>query len=259
MKSILLYRLFTPLFALFMTTSHSLQAEDKAAPEVSRPKVIFFDVNETLLDMKKVQDSVAEALDGKRELLSLWFSTMLHYSLVDTTTERYHGFADIGVAALQMVAKTNDIELSEEAAREAIVTPLRSLPAHPDVKEGLRSLKEQGFRIISFTNSSNKGVQTQFENAGLIELFDERLSVEDKKVYKPALASYRWAMEKVGVIPEDCMMVAAHGWDIAGIKASGMSGVFVTRPGKTTYPLAIAADKEVATITELAEWTKTLK
>ena len=55
------------------------------------------------------------------------------------------------------------------------------------------------------------------------------------------------------------MMVAAHGWDIAGIKAAGMSGVFVTRLGKTTYPLALAADKEVATITELAEWTKTLK
>ena len=54
-------------------------------------------------------------------------------------------------------------------------------------------------------------------------------------------------------------MVAAHGWDIAGIKASGMSGVFVTRPGKTTYPLAIPADKNVATITELAEWTKTLR
>ena len=188
--------LLAPLFALLTVMSSPLLAEDNPASEVSRPKVIFFDVNETLLDMKNVQDSVASVLDGKKELIPLWFSTMLHYSLVDTTTERYHGFAEIGVAALMMVAKNNDIELSKEAAQKAIVTPLRSLPAHPDVKEGLQSLKDQGFRLISFTNSSNKGVKTQFENAGLIEFFDERLSVEDEEIYKPALASYRWAMEK---------------------------------------------------------------
>ncbi|GHC67673.1 haloacid dehalogenase type II [Roseibacillus persicicus] len=227
--------------------------------EPTRPKVIFFDVNETLLDLETMRESVGKALGGKDELLPLWFSTMLHYSLVDTVTERYHHFGDIGVAALMMVAKNNDIELTEEEAREAIVTPLRSLPAHPDVKEGLKSIKEQGFRIISFTNSSNKGVKTQFENAGLIEFFDERLSIEDEKIYKPALASYEWALKQAGVKPEEAMMVAAHGWDIAGVKAAGMTGVFVTRPGKTTYPLAIPADKEVATITELAEWLKTLK
>ena len=237
----------------------SLSANDDTAAKIQRPKVIFFDVNETLLDLEQMRESVGKALDGKEELLPLWFSTMLHHSLVDTVTERYHGFGEIGVAALMMVAETNGIELSEEDAREAIVPPLRSLPAHPDVKEGLQSLKDQGFRLISFTNSSNKGVETQFENAGLIEFFEARYSVEDQKIYKPALASYRWAMEKAGVTPEESMMVAAHGWDIAGIKAAGMTGVFVTRPGKTTYPLAIPVDKKVATITELAEWLKTVE
>ena len=229
------------------------------AKPIKRPKVIFFDVNETLLDLAPLKKSVGEALNGKEDLLPLWFSTMLHYSLVDTVTERYHNFGEIGVAALIMVAETNGIKLTEEQAREAIIPKLRSLPPHPDVVQGLQSLKDQGFRLISFTNSSNKGVKTQFENAGLIEFFDERYSVEDEKVYKPALCSYQWAMMKAGVIPEESMMVAAHGWDIAGIKAAGMTGVFVTRKGKTTYPLAVKEDKQVATITELAEWLKTLE
>ncbi|WP_411825584.1 haloacid dehalogenase type II [Luteolibacter sp. AS25] len=253
-----------PITKLLLATALLLsptiaRADDEMATEVTRPKVIFFDVNETLLDLGQMRESVGKALDGREELLPLWFSTMLHYSLVDTVTGRYHGFADIGVAALMMTAETNGIELTEEAAREAIVTPLRSLPPHPDVKEGLQSLKDQGFRLISFTNSSNKGVKTQFENAGLIEFFEARLSVEDEKVYKPALASYEWALKQANVKPEEAMMVAAHGWDIAGVKAAGMTGVFVTRPGKALYPLAIPADKKVATITELAEWTKTLK
>ena len=241
-----------------MTATHS-SAEEQATKEVARPKVIFFDVNETLLDLGQMRESVSKALDGREELLPIWFSTMLHYSLVDTVTGRYHGFAEIGVAALMMTAQNNDIELTEEAAREAIVVPLRSLPAHPDVKEGLQSLKDQGYRLISFTNSSNEGVKTQFESAGLIEFFEDRYSVEDQKIYKPDLKSYEWALKKANVKAEDAMMVAAHGWDIAGIKAAGMTGVFVTRPGKALYPLAIPVDKQVATITELAEWAKTLK
>ncbi|MGZ0655924.1 haloacid dehalogenase type II [Coraliomargarita sp. W4R72] len=256
MKFLLPYK--QALAALLLITV-ALPLEVHGQSEVSRPKVIFFDVNETLLDLESMRESVGDALNGQNELLPLWFSTMLHYSLVDTTTQRYHNFGDIGVAALMMVAHNNDIELTEEAARKAIVTPLRSLPPHPDVKAGLQSLKDQGFRLISFTNSSNKGVQTQFENAGLMEFFEERLSIEDIQTYKPALASYEWALEQAGVEADEAMMVAAHGWDIAGVKAAGMTGVFVTRPGKNTYPLAIPADKEVGSITELAVWIQTLK
>src|SRR5579871_3279762 len=64
-----------------------------------RPKVIFFDVNETLLDLKSMQDSVGAALGGRKDLLPLWFLTMLHSSLVDTSTGKYHDFATIGTAA----------------------------------------------------------------------------------------------------------------------------------------------------------------
>lgn len=256
MKLLLPYK--QALAAVLLLTAF-LPVVGHSQSELTRPKVIFFDVNETLLDLESMRESVGQALNGQNELLPLWFSTMLHYSLVDTTTQRYHNFGDIGVAALMMVAHNNDIELTEAEARKAIVTPLRSLPPHPDVKAGLQSLKDQGFRLISFTNSSNKGVQTQFENAGLMEFFEERYSIEDIQIYKPALASYEWALERAGVEADEAMMVAAHGWDIAGVKAAGMTGVFVTRPGKSTYPLAIPADKEVASITELAAWLKTME
>ena len=100
------------------------------SPTITEPKVILFDVNETLLDLKGLQASVGKALGGREDLLPLWFSTMLHHSLVDSATERYHNFGDIGVAALMMVAQNNGVELSEADARNAIVTPLRSLPKH---------------------------------------------------------------------------------------------------------------------------------
>lgn len=235
------------------SSSAPFAAAQSSESSLPTPKVIFFDVNETLLDLEDLRSSVAEALDGRDDLLGLWFSTMLHHSLVDTATERFHTFGEIGVSALLMVAESKGIELTEEEARKAIVTPLRSLPPHPDVKKGLARIKATGITLASLTNSSNRGVQTQFENAELTEYFERRLSVEDIKVYKPDLRSYRWALEQMGVKPEEAMLVAAHGWDIAGAKAAGMQAAFITRPGKTLYPLAIKPDYIVSDLFELAE------
>ena len=152
-------------------------------------------------------------------MLPLWFSTMLHHSLVDSATKRYHDFGTIGVAALMMVAESNGIAMTEQAARQAIVTPLRSLPPHPDVKAGLQALKDAGFTLVSLTNSSRKGVATQFKNAGLTHFFERQLSVEDIRLYKPNLGAFEWALEQMGIQPEEGMLVAAHGWDVAALPA----------------------------------------
>ena len=217
-----------------------------------RPKVIFFDVNETLLDLEAMRTSVAGALDGQQQLLPLWFSTMLHHSLVTTVSGDYQDFGDIGVAALQMVAKNQGIELSKQQAKQAIVPALLSLPAHADVKPGLQRLKDNGFTLVSLTNSSNYGVKTQFEHAGLTTYFSQRLSIEDLKIYKPDLRAYQWALKKLNVAPEQALMVAAHGWDVAGAKAAGMQTAFIARPGKQLYPLAPAPDYVVNSVEELA-------
>jgi len=181
---------------------------------------------------------------------------MLHHSLVTTVTGDYQDFGKIGVAALMMVAQNNNIDITEEQAVTAIKTPLLSLPAHPDVKAGLTALKAQGFKIVSLTNSSNKGVETQFKNAGLTDYFDKRMSIEDIKVYKPDLRSYAWALEQLNVKPEEALMVAAHGWDIAGAKAAGLQAAFVARPGKALYPLAQKPDYIVKDLSELVEILK---
>ncbi len=221
-----------------------------------RPKVIIFDVNETLLDLGTMRNSVGQVLNGQPELTTLWFSTMLHHSLVTTVTGDYQDFGKIGVAALMMVAQNNHITITEEQAITAIKTPLLSLPPHPDVKEGLIALNALGFQIVSLTNSSNQAVETQFMNAGLTTYFDKRMSIEDIGVYKPDLRSYRWALLQLNVEPEEALMVAAHGWDIAGAEAAGLQTAFVARPGKALYPLATQPDYIVNNLTELVELLK---
>ena len=217
-----------------------------------RPGLLFFDVNETLLDLTPLQKSVTAALGGNEDLVELWFTTMLQYSLVETVGGTYRKFGEIGAAAMTMVAKNHGVSLTSEQAKKAI-EPITSLPAHPDVKPALKSLKEAGFRMATLTNSPQEGVDAQMENAGLTEFFEKRLSVGSIKTYKPDLRTYKWAAKEMGVGLEDCMLVAAHGWDIAGALQAGMRGAFLARPGKSLYPLAMKPEISAADLEKAAE------
>ena len=203
-----------------------------------KPKVLFFDVNETLLDLTKMKKQVGDALGGKDELLPLWFTTMLQYSLVTSASGDYKPFGHIGAAALQMVAANNGITISEENAREVIGNAMQNLPPHPEVKEALLQLKQAGYKLVAFTNSSTEGLKNQFENAGLTDYFDEQLSVEETGKFKPFTETYLWGATKMNVKPAECMLIAAHGWDVYGAMNAGLRAAFVARPGQQLFPLA---------------------
>jgi 2-haloacid dehalogenase len=202
-----------------------------------RPKMLFFDVNETLLDLSAMKVVVGDALGSRPDLLSLWFTTMLQHSLVVTVTDQYHHFGEVGVAALLMVARNHGVNLSPEEAHRT-VSSIMSLPAHPDVRPALEELKSEGFRMVTLTNSSQAAVDAQMQNAHLTDLFEKRLSVEEVQLFKPHSHVYKWAARKMGLAPEECMLVAAHGWDVAGAIWSGWRAAFISRPGAQLFPLA---------------------
>jgi 2-haloacid dehalogenase len=224
---------------------------------MAMPKVILFDVNETLLDLAALKGSIGKALDGRPELMQLWFTTMLQYSLVTTVADRYSDFGEIGAACLRMLAKNNGIALDEGAAREA-VSPIRSLPPHSDVVPALERLREERYQLATLTNSSKAAVADQLKNAGLTGFFDLSLSVEEIGLYKPHTHVYRWAARRVGVDVSECLLVAAHGWDVAGAKWAGMRTAFVSRPGQQMFPLAPAPDISIRTLRELGDRLATL-
>jgi 2-haloacid dehalogenase len=219
---------------------------------MKRPKLLFFDVNETLLDLSAMKTSVAQALDGRADLLPLWFTTMLQYSLVATVGDNYDDFGEIGAAAMIMVARNCGVTLSQEAARKAML-PIRSLPPHPDVRPALDQLKQAGLRMVTLTNSSQAGVDAQIKNAELMDIFEARLSIEDVQMFKPHRHAYKWAARKMGSHPEECMLVAAHGWDIAGALWAGWRAAFLSRPGAQLYPLAPAPEIAEPDLAEAAK------
>ncbi|MGP2484489.1 haloacid dehalogenase type II [Pantoea eucalypti] len=217
---------------------------------------LFFDVNETLLDTTELNRVVAQRLGDRPERAEAWFTSLLHHSLVESVTGSWHNFGDIAEAVLQMTATRYGITLPADATPLADI--IAAMPAHPDVAAGLSALQQQGFTLVALTNSSAALAEKQLSSAGLARLFTRILSVEQVQVYKPDLKVYQWAMQEMDQPASQCMMVAAHGWDVGGAKRAGMKTAFVTRKGQALYPLAPAPDLIVSDIGTLAAKLKPL-
>lgn len=220
---------------------------------MNSPKVIYFDVNETLLDMSSVKTVIAAKLAGDESLVPIWFSTLLHHSLVDCATGQFHSFTDIGAAALVMVAKSHGIEINIDDAKMDIANAMALVFSHPDVSEALDRLQYTDIRLVALSNSPLKGLKQQLTNSGIINYFNKVLSVETIRTYKPFPAVYHWALKEMGISAAHGMMVAAHGWDLSGAKAVGMQTTFVERKGKCPYPLGLPVDNTVTDMRALVD------
>ena len=198
-------------------------------------RVLVFDVNETLLDLR-VLDSTFERAFGDAAVRRHWFGLVLRNAMTLTITGDYEDFIAVGAASLDMVAVQHGVTLSE-ADRHTIQETMGNLPPHDDVLVNLERLREAGFRMAALTNSPRDAAVRQLSDAGVAPLLDEIMSVETSGKFKPARVVYEMAATQLGVTTAQMRMVAAHDWDIAGAMRAGCAGAYLLRAGMVLNPL----------------------
>lgn len=217
----------------------------------AKPKLIVFDVNETLLNLNPLKSGVNQSL-GNGMAFDLWFGNLLHYSLVETVTEQYSDFSAIAEATFQMVAQKFKINISK-AEIGSILAIITDLPPHSDVIQALTLLEDAGFTMAALTNGNQEVAEKQLTNAGIHTFLKDIISVEHAERYKPHADAYHFLLGKMKISAKDAMLVAAHGWDIVGAQRAGMRTAFVAREGKFLYPLGNNPDVTGKTLIEVAE------
>jgi 2-haloacid dehalogenase len=212
------------------------------------PRIIAFDVNETLLNTHALAPHF-KSLFGDESPLREWFALLLLHSQSLTLAGMYFDFSTLAGAVLEMLAAGKQVPLTAEAKVDIVQGMLR-LPPFPEVRQALELLRSRGLKLITITNS--KAVEQQIHNAGLTDCFDRNFSVDTVQRYKPAPEPYRLAARQMGVQTSGIRMVAAHGWDILGAMQAGCAGAFVKRPGKALFPLAPLPDVSGKDLLEVA-------
>lgn len=194
------------------------------------PRILVFDVNETLLDI----DSLAEhfgQIFGDSTVLRTWFGELVLYSMTLTLSGYYVDFFALGRATLKMIATTLSRDIGEAELR-TLEAAMRTMPAHPDAANGLQHLLDNGYRLVTLTNSPHRSdTGSPLDNAGLAGYFERQYTVDTLKVFKPSTHLYRSVAADLSVDTENCMMVAAHSWDLIGACGAGMRTALITRPG----------------------------
>lgn len=214
-------------------------------------QVLAFDVNETLLDLKAL-DEPFEELFGTAALRPQWFGQMLQLSFVGGLTGAYVDFSTAQRAALHMLAQREGVALTDDRV-EATVGLMSSLPAHPDVPQALNRLAGTSLHMVALTNSVQRVAEEQLRSAGIRDAFDRVVSADTVGRLKPAPEAYHAVAAAFGVPPSEVRLVAAHAWDVTGALHAGCRAAFVSRPGAVLSPVGPRPDIVADDLGDVAE------
>lgn len=202
-------------------------------------QLLIFDVNETLSDMSPLRARFTD-VGAPAHLMDTWFAGVLRDGFALTAAGSYADFATLardGVRAL-LSGLADWTGNSADAVRH-VVGGFAELDVHPDVPDGVRALREAGFRLVTMTNGSVALTERLLTRAGVLDCFEALLDVGGPRCWKPAPAAYRYAVDQAaGARPDQAMLVAVHPWDVDGALRAGLAGAWLRRAA-TTYPEAM--------------------
>ena len=221
---------------------------DKALPS---PRALVFDAYGTLFDVHSVVELCDELWPGKGLLLSqLWRAKQLEYTWLRSLMRRYQDFAQVTEAALGYACATLGLALEGERRRR-LVDAYRKLATFPEVGGALAALKASKIRLAILSNGSPAMLRPLVAHAGLGGLIGTVLSVDPRKIYKPAPAVYRLAVERLRVPKRAIGFVSSNCWDACGAKSFGFRTFWINRSGAPVDALGVAPDHVIRGLDEL--------
>lgn len=194
----------------------------------TRPEVVAFDVNETLLDLSPVGAALVE-LGQPEHLLPAVFGRTLLTGFAATVTGDWCRFRDAFDTALAQVTPLTATD------RARVADAFGELAPHPDVEPALRRLTEAGVRAVTLTHGSPGVAEAGLSRGGVSALVERTLTSESIRAWKPAREVYLWAAGSCGVAPERLALVASHGWDVQGALRAGLTAAWFPRTERV-YP-----------------------
>ncbi|MBU3012699.1 haloacid dehalogenase type II [Polaribacter vadi] len=214
-------------------------------------KAVFFDMNETLLNLSLLKTQFYKHFNDKY-VLKYWFTKLLYSSSIMGVMREYRNFGELADAALENLFFENNKILNAKTKAE-ILGEFKKLPAYKDVLPAINILRENNIRVIAVSNSSLEMMKEQLTNSGIIDKFDSYYSVDSVKKYKPFKDIYLSSAEQEGLKTENIIMIATHDWDLFGAKKAGLNTAYIKRKEEIYTPYYLQADFKDTNLKDLIQ------
>ncbi len=218
-------------------------------------KAVIFDMDGTLLD--------SEPLYLKADL-----SVVAAHSgfMTEQEHDRY-----IGVGNKAFMASIREIYGIEKSVEDLIEFQEKiymemareEIAAFPEMVKFAQWAKEQGLKIAIASGSSNRVIEELTEIAGVKDLFEHRISSEEVDHGKPAPDVLLETARRLGVAPEECLVIEDSPFGVEASRRAGMTCIavpqFSTPDPKGYFDYAALRYKQGMqefTSASLEEWIK---
>jgi len=200
----------------------------------TRPDVVAFDVNETLLDLAPVGAALVE--HGQPEhLLPTVFARTLLTGFAGATVGTWFPFRAAFEASVAQVTGLPAGPCS------AVADAFLQLSPHPDVEPALRRLAEAGVRAVTLSHGAPGVAEAGLARGGVAALVERTLTAESIRAWKPNPEAYLWAAGVCDVAPDRMALVAAHSWDVLGAARAGLTTGFTSGRSERVFAGVLGA------------------
>jgi 2-haloacid dehalogenase len=213
-------------------------------------KACVFDAYGTLFDFASAARACPDVPPEAAERLSaLWRDKQLQYTWLLAAQGRHADFLQVTADALDFTLET--LALTRSALRERLLDLYLRLVPFPEVPETLAQVRAAGLATAILSNGTPAMLAAAVGAAGLNDLFDAVLSVEEVGAFKPDPRVYQLAVDRLGTPAASIAFVSSNGWDAQAASAFGIQVVWCNRYGQRRERLPGAPDREITTLADL--------
>lgn len=165
-----------------------------------------------------------------QKLASDWRLKQLQYTWLRAVTGDHTDFWEVTQNGLDWAMEASGLE--DAKLRERLLQLYWELSAYPEVPEMLTRLKAAGHSTAILSNGSPDMLDGAVQSAGLGEVLDDVLSVQDVGVFKPHASVYDLVGKRFGCAKSEVLFVSSNGWDAGCATGYGFTTAWVNRAGE---------------------------
>lgn len=187
-----------------------------------------FDAYGTLFDVHSAVRRGGEPLGDKAAAVSaLWRQKQLEYTWLRSLMQAHADFWQVTSDGLAYALGASGVD--DPALHDRLMQLYMTLEAYPDVPDTLRTLRQGGKKTAILSNGTPEMLNAAIGTAGLTDVFDAALSVEEVGIYKPDARVYQLAVDRLGSAPARICFVSTNAWDAAGAAHFGFKVAWLNR------------------------------
>jgi 2-haloacid dehalogenase len=210
-------------------------------------KAVVFDAYGTLYDVQSVASVTEEAFPGYGEIVTqVWRIKQLEYTWLRSLMRRYEDFWIITRDSLAYTLRVLGLK-SDSGSFARIMDKYLHLDLYPDAAAALAAMR--GCKLAILSNGSPAMLNALVANSGLDRVLDATISIDSKKIFKPAPDAYGLIESTLGVPPAEVLFVSSNPWDACGAKAFGLNVAWIERVTPEAMALACVKSDVIAPLT----------